>query len=116
MDTDRRRRGIAGCVVLFVGETNVSKLSCPASARFRRGDDGRFCDNDIAGILQTATESIAGAQRGRGVAPCMRIMEMEIMQQAREWNVCSLNEFRRFLGLMRSSIINHIASLLTKSK
>ncbi|KIM75809.1 hypothetical protein PILCRDRAFT_665455 [Piloderma croceum F 1598] len=65
----------------------------------RRGDDGRFSDNDIARVLQTATESIAAAPRGRGTASCMRVMEMIVMKQARDWNVCSLNEFRKFLGL-----------------
>lgn len=67
----------------------------------RRGDDGRFRDNDIAVILQTATETLASAPRGRGIASCMQVMEIMVINQAREWNVCSLNDFRRYLGLKR---------------
>jgi linoleate 10R-lipoxygenase len=67
----------------------------------RRGGDGQFSDNDVASILQAATETIAGAPRARGIAPCMRVVEMIVIEQARKWNVCSLNEFRRFLGLKR---------------
>ncbi|KAJ6512310.1 heme peroxidase [Mycena vulgaris] len=44
-----------------------------------RGKDGKFSDDAIAQILQDATDSPA----------------------ARQWSVCTMNEFRQFLGLRR---------------
>lgn len=65
----------------------------------QRGPDGRFSDDDLADILQHATEKPAGAYRARGTPEVLRIIEMLGMQQARSWGVCTFNEFRAFLGL-----------------
>ncbi|KAG2127995.1 heme peroxidase [Suillus clintonianus] len=64
-----------------------------------RGEDGRFSDADIARVLQDATADRACAFRARGVPAVMRIVEILGMEQARAWGACSLNEFRRFIGL-----------------
>ncbi|KAG1733869.1 heme peroxidase [Suillus paluster] len=64
-----------------------------------RGQDGRFSDPDIARILQDATADSAGAFRARGVPGVMRIVEILGIEQARAWSTCTLNEFRRFMGL-----------------
>ncbi|KAG2068642.1 heme peroxidase [Suillus decipiens] len=64
-----------------------------------RGEDGRFSDTDIARILQDATADRACAFRARGVPAVMRVVEILGMKQARAWGTCSLNEFRRFIGL-----------------
>jgi hypothetical protein len=32
----------------------------------------------------------------------MRIIEIAAMERAREWGACSLNDFRKFLGLARA--------------
>ncbi|KAJ7327590.1 heme peroxidase [Mycena albidolilacea] len=64
-----------------------------------RGADGRFADGDLARILQDATEAPAGAFRARGVPAVLRVMEILGMTQARRWGVCTMNEFRAFLGL-----------------
>ncbi|KDQ51439.1 hypothetical protein JAAARDRAFT_530376 [Jaapia argillacea MUCL 33604] len=77
-DLDRRRRVFGG---------------------LRRGDDGSFSDNDIAMILQGATTSTAGKPGAQGIPACMRVVEIMVMKQARQWNVCSLNDFRKHLGL-----------------
>ncbi|KAI0752622.1 heme peroxidase [Daedaleopsis nitida] len=68
-------------------------------AGLRRGPDGQFADDDLAGILLDATEKVAGAYRARGSPPALRIVEMMGMLQAREWGVCTMNEFRAWLGL-----------------
>jgi linoleate 10R-lipoxygenase len=49
--------------------------------------------------LQDATESPAGAFRARGTPGALRIIEMQGIAQARKWGVCTMNEFRKFLGL-----------------
>ncbi|KAI0778881.1 heme peroxidase [Trametes elegans] len=65
----------------------------------KRGADGRFSDDDLAKILQDATEKPAGTYRARGTPGVLRVVEMMGMVQAREWGVCTMNEFRAFLGL-----------------
>ena len=67
--------------------------------RLKRGPDGRFSDDDLAGILQDATEKVAGSYRARGTPAVLRIIEILGMEQARSWGVCTFNEFRKFLGL-----------------
>ena len=61
--------------------------------------NGRFSDDDLAKILLDATEKPAGAYRARGSPACLRIVEILGMVQARQWGVCTMNEFRQFLGL-----------------
>ncbi|KAI0640160.1 heme peroxidase [Trametes polyzona] len=70
-------------------------------AGIKRGPDGRFSDDDLARILQDATEKPAGTYRARGAPPVLRVVEMMGMVQARNWGVCTMNEFRAFLGLKR---------------
>ncbi|KAK0188989.1 linoleate diol synthase [Armillaria mellea] len=61
--------------------------------------DGSFKDEDLAKILQDATDEPAAAFRARGTPPSMRLHEILGIEQNRRWGVCSLNEFRKFLGL-----------------
>lgn len=42
---------------------------------------------------------MAGAYRARGTPACLRVVEILGIEQARKWGVCTMNEFRRFLGL-----------------
>ncbi|KAF7321225.1 Heme peroxidase [Mycena chlorophos] len=79
--------------------------SVPADPRQRtfagltRAADGQFADADIARILQDATENPAGSFRARGVQKELRVIEMLGIEQSRRWGVCTMNEFRQFLGL-----------------
>jgi hypothetical protein len=68
-----------------------------------RGPDGKFSDDDLANILHNATESPAGAYRARGTPGVFRIIEILGIEQARQWGVCSMNEFRKYMGLKRES-------------
>ncbi|KAH9854311.1 heme peroxidase [Lenzites betulinus] len=68
-------------------------------AGLKRGPDGRFSDDDLAGILHDATEKPAGTYRARGTPAVLRVVEIMGMVQARNWGVCTMNEFRAFLGL-----------------
>ncbi|KAJ6585690.1 heme peroxidase [Mycena capillaripes] len=65
----------------------------------QRGPDGKFSDDDIARILLDATESPAGTYRARGTPEVLRVVEIMGILQARQWGVCTMNEFRQFLGL-----------------
>ncbi|KAF7968054.1 hypothetical protein HWV62_32073, partial [Athelia sp. TMB] len=65
----------------------------------RRGVDGRVDDADIARVLQDATESVACSAGARSIPPSLRVIEMMAMNKARDWKICSLNDFRNFLGL-----------------
>ncbi|KAG8877662.1 hypothetical protein FRB98_006589 [Tulasnella sp. 332] len=60
---------------------------------------GRFDDSALANILQNGTEAVAQAFRARGTPDVMRVVEMLAIEQSRSWGVCTLNEFRQFLGL-----------------
>ena len=73
--------------------------------RLTRGPDGKFSDDQLADILQGATERPAGTFRGRGTPGVLRLVEILGIEQARQWGVCTMNEFRVFLGLKRSPIL-----------
>jgi hypothetical protein len=68
-----------------------------------RDADGRFKDSDLANILHNSTEARAGAFRARGIPAALRVIEIMGIEQARSWGACSLNEFRKFLGLKQYS-------------
>lgn len=44
---------------------------------------------------------MAGAYRGQGTPAVFRLVEITTMEQAREWGVCTFNEFRESMGLKR---------------
>ena len=60
---------------------------------------GIFSDDDLAGVLHDATKKVAGAYRARGTPSVLRVIEILGIEQARKWGVCTMNEFRQFLGL-----------------
>lgn len=65
----------------------------------QRQADGTFKDEDLASLIHNATEHPAGAFRARGTPAVMRLHEIMGIEQNRRWGVCSLNDFRKFLGL-----------------
>ncbi|KAG6860884.1 hypothetical protein C0995_006439 [Termitomyces sp. Mi166 len=65
----------------------------------KRQADHTFNDNELAKVLHDATEHPAGAFRARGTPSCMRLHEIMGIEQNRRWGVCSLNDFRKYLGL-----------------
>ncbi|KAL8793127.1 MAG: hypothetical protein Q9195_004239 [Heterodermia aff. obscurata] len=68
-------------------------------AGLRRGENGKFDDEALVKILQDSTEDIAGALGARNVPKILKAAEMLGIKQARQWQVASLNEFRRFFHL-----------------
>ncbi|KAG5723411.1 Psi-producing oxygenase C [Termitomyces sp. T112] len=67
----------------------------------KRQGDHTFNDDDLARVLHDATEHPAAAFRARGTPASMRLHEIMGIEQNRRWGVCSLNDFRQYLGLKR---------------
>ncbi|KAF8473705.1 linoleate diol synthase [Russula ochroleuca] len=65
----------------------------------QRGKDGRFKDSELAAIIKNAVEHPAATFGARGTPHIMRLHEIMGIESNRRWGVCSLNEFRKFLGL-----------------
>ncbi|KAG6856837.1 hypothetical protein H0H87_012895 [Tephrocybe sp. NHM501043] len=70
-----------------------------STIELRRNSDARFRDEDLARVLQDATEQAAGAAGARTVPIPFRPVELVALERARNWRVGTLNEFRKFLGL-----------------
>ncbi|KAG8952208.1 hypothetical protein FRC04_004915 [Tulasnella sp. 424] len=60
---------------------------------------GKYDDDKLADMLQNATETPAQAFRARGTPEVLRVVEVMAIEQARQWGVCTMNEFRQFIGL-----------------
>ena len=73
------------------------------NSSLKRGPDGKYSDDDLAYILHTATENPANSYGGKGTPACLRVIEIMGILQARKWGVCTMNEFRQYLGLKRTS-------------
>ncbi|KAG1827565.1 heme peroxidase [Suillus subaureus] len=58
-----------------------------------------FKDSDLANYLMTATSQHAAAFGARGTPSIMRLHEIMGIEANRSWGVCSLNDYRKFLGL-----------------
>ncbi|KAF8337099.1 heme peroxidase [Cantharellus anzutake] len=78
-------------------------FSLPGSRTFERNPRDpktkRYKDDLLANALLSATSVPAHIFGARGVPGALRVIEILGIQQARSWGTCSLNEFRRFLGL-----------------
>ncbi|KAF8724506.1 hypothetical protein AX14_008737 [Amanita brunnescens Koide BX004] len=64
-----------------------------------RNKRGYFEDNDLAEVLCKAIEANAGCPGGKAVPHWAREQEISKLLQARQANVCTLNGFRKHLGL-----------------
>ncbi|KAA1469100.1 linoleate diol synthase, partial [Dentipellis sp. KUC8613] len=65
----------------------------------QRQEDNTFKDEELASIIKNATEHPASAFKARGTPHVMRLHEIMGIESNRRWGVCSLNEFRKFIGL-----------------
>ncbi|KAJ3150057.1 hypothetical protein HDU86_006781 [Geranomyces michiganensis] len=66
----------------------------------KRDKDGRFNDEQLADLIKDCIESPAHALGARGVPSALKIVEVMSQLQARNvFNVCTLNEFRKYLNL-----------------
>lgn len=67
--------------------------------------DGCFDSAELAGILLSATESTACAFQACSTPSYMKVIELAAMKRARDWDVCSFNDFRTLLGLPGKRVI-----------
>ncbi|KAF8880494.1 heme peroxidase [Infundibulicybe gibba] len=68
-------------------------------ADLKRLPSGAFADDDLARLIQDATSWYAGAFRAMGTPAAMKVIEVMGIEQSRAWGSCSMNEFRKFMGL-----------------
>ncbi|CAN6664801.1 hypothetical protein TRVA0_036S00738 [Trichomonascus vanleenenianus] len=67
---------------------------------FKRGPDGRFDDTDLAELIKDCIEEPAHEFGAHGIPASFKVIDVLAMLQARNvFNVCTLNEFRRYLNL-----------------
>ncbi|KAF4619009.1 hypothetical protein G7Y89_g14838 [Cudoniella acicularis] len=65
-----------------------------------RGPDGAFKDSDIAEIIKNCIDEPAHAFGAHGTPASLKIVDILGQLQARDvFNVCTMNEFRRYLNL-----------------
>jgi Animal haem peroxidase len=65
----------------------------------RRNAEGRYNDSELVDILTDSTKDVAGAFGPKNVPLVMKLIETMGIEQARKWNVCTLNELRKFFKL-----------------
>ncbi|KAG6833018.1 hypothetical protein H0H87_012276 [Tephrocybe sp. NHM501043] len=80
---------------ILIPEPDVKKRTFGG---LKRQGDGRFNDDDLARLIQDATEWRSAAYSS-GCPEALRVIEILGIEQSRSWGTCSLNEFRKFLGL-----------------
>jgi hypothetical protein len=79
-----------------------TSFDCPSKGGvLGRDGDSRFPDDDLTEILLTATGAEAGMPGGGSTPSVLQNFTKTVMEQARTWNVCTLNQFRSYLGLKR---------------
>lgn len=68
-------------------------------AHLKRDENGNFDDGELANIMQAGVEQVSGAFGARNIPKSLRAITMLGIIQSRSWNLCTLNEYRRFFGL-----------------
>jgi hypothetical protein len=68
--------------------------------RLQRNAEGYFEDAELVRILTEAGEDTAASFGPRQVPVALKVIEILGIEQARSWGVASLNEMRRFFGLV----------------
>ncbi|KAJ2894179.1 uncharacterized protein MKZ38_007881 [Zalerion maritima] len=66
---------------------------------FKRGEDGKFNDDDLVNCISDGVEEVAGSFGARNVPAAMKPVEMLGILQGRKWRLAGLNEFRKHFGL-----------------
>jgi hypothetical protein len=102
--------------VILVTAGATLTVPCSLKRETEGPNKGSFKDSDLASWLQGALVTIisylvleftyslrtshqAASFGARGTPPIMRLHEIMGIEANRAWGVCSLNDFRKFLGL-----------------
>ncbi|KAL9619677.1 MAG: hypothetical protein Q9160_005697 [Pyrenula sp. 1 TL-2023] len=73
-----------------------------------RGPDGKLNDDDLAGIMVSGVEAVSGAFGARNIPKSLKAVTILGINQARAWNLGTLNEFRKFFGLKQYATFEEI--------
>lgn len=76
----------------------------------QRNAQGQFGNADLVRILTEAAEDVAASFGPRQIPIALKVIEVLSIEQARSWGVASLNEVRKFFGLMPYKTFNDINS------
>jgi len=79
-------------------------------ANLTRDSEGRLPDQDLVDILVASVEDCANSFGPNRVPAVMRAIEVLGIEQARAWNLGSLNEFRKYFGLEPHTSFDDITS------
>ena len=52
---------------------------------------GAFCTEELAEILQAATQASASAFKARGIPEVLRVIEILGIEEARQWGTCTVS-------------------------
>ncbi|KAJ5670081.1 uncharacterized protein N7477_005444 [Penicillium maclennaniae] len=74
----------------------------------KRQDNGSFTDGELVSLLSQGCENVAGAFGARGVPKVMKAIEMLGIEQGRQWELATLNEFRLFFKLEPYSAFSEV--------
>lgn len=73
-----------------------------------RDKDGKFNDDDLVELLTTSVEDCAGAFGARRIPKILRSVDVLGIEQARRWNLATLNEFRSHFNLKKYTTFEEI--------
>ena len=79
-------------------------------AKLKRSKNGSLSDDALVAILTNSVEDVAGSFGARGVPTILRAVEILGIEQARSWNLATLNEFRAFFKLQKHETFESINS------
>ncbi|KAF2465444.1 heme peroxidase [Lindgomyces ingoldianus] len=79
-------------------------------AGLKRNSTGYYNDTDLVRILSEATEDIAGCFGARNVPVALKAVEILGIQQSRAWGIASLNELRKYFGMLPHKTFSDINS------
>ncbi|OJJ00294.1 hypothetical protein ASPVEDRAFT_27035 [Aspergillus versicolor CBS 583.65] len=100
-------------LLMGLGKYGMSLPKDPSQRTFahlKRQEDGTFKDDELVHILTTAIEDVAGSFGAGNVPKVLKAVEVLGIEQGRQWNVGSLNEFRKFFGLKNYETFEEINS------
>ncbi|KAL3479184.1 heme peroxidase [Aspergillus californicus] len=89
-------------LLMSLGKYGATLPADPSKRTFaglQRQEDGTFKDDELVHILTTAIEDVASSFGARNVPKVLKAVEVMGIEQGRQWQVGSLNEFRKFFGL-----------------
>lgn len=83
---------------------------CRPFAKLQRRPDNTYDDAALVEILTASVKDVAGSFGANGVPEILRAVEVLGIEQARAWNLATLNELRSFFNLKKHETFESINS------